>query len=70
MTFLEVENRIREIARLQSSNVPENILKEHINGLNDWKQQLIIDFKNTGNKDSVKKWIGKTFPEFDQNILR
>lgn len=70
MTFVEVENRIREINRLKSNNAPTKLIDEHISELEIWKKQFIQDLKNTSNTNSLKRWINEKFPNFDQDLLR
>ncbi|MBC8756670.1 hypothetical protein H2O64_18500 [Kordia sp. YSTF-M3] len=67
MIFLEAEVRIREVERLKTSNVPQNILKEHEDALNNFwlpkTKKAIVDNKK------LLIWVKEKFPDFDLNII-
>lgn len=61
MDFLEYENRLQEIRRLKSNDVPEDVLNKHIDGLKEYKNL----YKNNNKK--ISKWVKEYFPDFNEN---
>lgn len=69
MTFIEIENRIKEINRLKNNKATGEIIQEHTRGL---IEEISLFYKdiNSKNKNSVSRWISENFPNFDQSILK
>ena len=69
-TFLELEERIKELRRLKERNAPESLIKEHVGDYNSGYIQYKKQFNFLkGKAKSIKKrefdiWQQEYFPNF------
>ncbi len=63
--FLEYEERIREIYRLEQRNVPKSIIDEHLDGLRKiYKEYESLYPKNHFDRIKFENWRKEYFPDF------